>query len=489
MTPPGHGGGGSVSTTSTVITTTSSTSLPTECAGATAIPASDGSPSGFARCPDGTVHRVEKAACNPSTGVVPCAGTESVTLCKQDAECGEGAHGRCGSVIVSTFGGPDTQCQCVYPCVDDSECGPGKACVCAGVVPSDNSFSFCAGAACGSGADCASGECGVSSYANGCNIDVELACRAASDACRTDADCASMPGTSCVLDGPDATWACLGSSCAIGRPLVVDGAPRVARAIERGDWAASGVSLALGGLDNETREAVATHWLEVAAFEHASVASFARVTLDLLALGAPAPLLAETQRAGLDEVEHARLAYAVASAYAARKLGPGALDLTSVPVRADAREIIRSLILEACVGETLGVAEALEIAGVVRDPALARVHARIAADEQRHAELAWRTLTWLLTGTSEAVRREAERWFDEAIAGAARDPAPRGLVLPEHGLLASYRLGNIRRRAIETVVAPCAAALFEHLRAGHLATPRAKAIEIEVEVDQDTAAA
>ena len=36
--------------------------------------------------------------------------------------------------------------------------------------------------------------------------------------------------------------------------------------------------------------------------QHASIASFARVTLQLMALGAPASLLAETQRAAMDEV-------------------------------------------------------------------------------------------------------------------------------------------------------------------------------------------
>ena len=89
----------------------------------------------------------------------------------------------------------------------------------------------------------------------------------------------------------------------------------------------------------------------------AQIASFARVTLQLMALGAPASLLADTQRAAADEVcstdlrldiallsisfwlpgcvfllaqvRHARIAFALAAAYsdAGRPVEPGAFPL------------------------------------------------------------------------------------------------------------------------------------------------------------------
>ena len=59
----------------------------------------------------------------------------------------------------------------------------------------------------------------------------------------------------------------------------------------------------------------------------AEIASFARTSLDLLALGAPADLVAETHRAALDEIEHARIAYALASAFS------GVFDGASVATR------------------------------------------------------------------------------------------------------------------------------------------------------------
>jgi hypothetical protein len=116
------------------------------------------------------------------------------------------------------------------------------------------------------------------------------------------------------------------------------------------------------------------------------------------------------------------------------------------------------------------VAEALELAAIVRDPALQHAHARIAADEQRHAELAWRTLAWLLANADAETRSFAARCFEEATAAAARDPDARLLALPEHGLLAAETIGAVRRRALAEVIAPCAAAL--------LRAPRAIAVEI-----------
>jgi hypothetical protein len=297
-------------------------------------------------------------------------------------------------------------------------------------------------------------------YYNGCVNDIEVACRAPADACRIDADCAGDGGEHkrCVMS--QGAWQCLGWTCVLGRPLVVEGRARVAPAAARADWIAR-VEPDFEGID---REALAAYWAQAGAVEHASVASFARFALELLALGAPAGLVADAQRAGLDEIEHARLAYGLASAYAGEPIGPGPLDLGAIRVATERREVMRALIEEACVGETLGVAEAMALAEAARDPALVRVHRRIAADEQRHAELAWRTLAWLLDGADDADLRFARRCFDDAMA--ATSAPPPGL-LASHGSDSATRtscdsraLAAVRRQALREVVAPCADALL-----------------------------
>jgi hypothetical protein len=283
------------------------------------------------------------------------------------------------------------------------------------------------------------------------------------DACRLDAQCIQPNRNHCALAGSP-TWTCTGHSCTAGRPLLVSGAPRTAPATRRGDWIERGIAPHAGSLDAGTREIVAGHWLAAAALEHSSVASFARFALELLALGAPAELVAGAQRAGLDEVEHARLSYGVASTYAGRLLGPGPLDLTAVALRADARDVLRSLVIEGCVGETLGVAEALALRDRASDPALASLHARIASDEQRHAELSWQALAWLLRGAGGDMAELAAVCFEEGTATLSSDPPVRPATAPEHGVLEAAELGALRRRALREVVAPCAAALLGAVR-------------------------
>jgi hypothetical protein len=457
-TSSGSGGAGGASTTSTTSGTGGGTggAADTVCAGATPILDPMGKPTGFSNCPDGTIHRAQAIDCDPTIDAPACTGTENTVTCQSDADCTAAPHGRCVSVTTIEDEGLKTNCGCYYSCVNDAECGAGKACVCAGVLPLETTWSFCATAACNDGAGCGSGECGLSWYYNGCQSDIELVCRNASDACRVEADCASDGGQhkSCVVSagGP---WQCLGWTCILGRPLLVEGEVRAARPVPRDDWSAR-LDVDRGARGAADRAALARYWIEAAALEHASVASFARFTLELLALGAPPALVAEAQRAGLDEVEHARVAYALASAYAGEALGPGPLDLGALRVATDRREVIRALVTEACVGETLGVAEALAHADHTLDPALARVHRRIAEDEQRHAELAWRTLAWLLEGADQDTRAFAARCFEDALAVASCDP-PAGEATPS--LPGARALGAARRQAIREVISPCAAAL------------------------------
>ncbi|HSO34926.1 MAG TPA: hypothetical protein VLT33_20495, partial [Labilithrix sp.] len=70
------------------------------------------------------------------------------------------------------------------------------------------------------------------------------------------------------------------------------------------------------------REGLAAQWRENAAKEHASIAAFAQLTLDLMTVGAPARLVAASQRASLDEVRHAELGYAIARALDGRARSP-----------------------------------------------------------------------------------------------------------------------------------------------------------------------
>ena len=123
------------------------------------------------------------------------------------------------------------------------------------------------------------------------------------DPTRTAGERASDPAACCY------DWHVL---CVGGRALRGPEGPLAASPTSRPDWAGAA---SIAAVPADVREHLSTYWEREAAFEHASVAAFARASLSLLALGAPPDLLAATHAAAIDEVEHARLCYGLASSY------------------------------------------------------------------------------------------------------------------------------------------------------------------------------
>jgi len=251
----------------------------------------------------------------------------------------------------------------------------------------------------------------------------------------------------------------------IGRPLLVGEEARTAPRAARSGWASvlqvrpleGSNAAAFADVPAELRDQLLARWSEVAAMEHASVASFSRFALQLLALGAPAELVRLAQEAALDEVRHARIAFGVASMVGGQMIGPDRLPDGLAPLDLDPRSIVRALVLEGCAGETLGVVEAREGARGAT-PEIAEMLRGIADDEERHAALAWRTLRWLLETRPELAADAARAFEDAARAYAA---APEGaLHAPAFGVIGGHELGELRRQTLEMVVLPCARALL-----------------------------
>jgi hypothetical protein len=200
--------------------------------------------------------------------------------------------------------------------------------------------------------------------------------------------------------------------------------------------------------------------------EHASVAAFARFMLELMALGAPAQLASSAQRALGDEIEHARLCFGLASAYAGRDLGPGTLSTQGVLSDTSQAATVRAAIREACVGETLAAVEALEALAGATDPAVRAVLEKIVRDESEHAELGWKFLQWVLVDASpelrEAARLEMQSAVDDAwvlSSGQHADQAAR-VELARHGLCPNDRRNAARQAALVQIVMPLASELL-----------------------------
>jgi hypothetical protein len=428
-----------------------------------------GLPSGFVTCDGGFIHREEKLdASDPQGPDSEACALDEFSACNTAADCLDDSYGRC---IQDFFGG----CLCDYGCATDADCADGFICAPSGVV---GVHSTCIVAECTIDDECGDGLCGLSDYEGCCDTSFMTACADPNEACHTDSECPDAPCDAAVPEaveyqcsyqndfGPDdGAWTCEPPgwcNCDCGRPFFVDGEARVAPTLARRDWCLA-PARELAVVDPSTRARLVDHWTQIARFEHASIASFARFGSQLLQLGAPPKLLRDSSRALTDEIAHARLAFGLASAYADAPIGPGALEVAAaLEPSMDVHAILEGLIVEACVGETLAAIEAHEAARWAEDPSVASVLERIAADEWRHAQLGWRALGWLLAQGDERTRVFALSRFEAALAAVERDRAvavDSDSDLRRHGILDTALRDEVRRAGIAEVIRPCLTAL------------------------------
>ena len=74
-----------------------------------------------------------------------------------------------------------------------------------------------------------------------------------------------------------------------------------------------------------------------------------------------------------------------------------------MPPPTSLEDIVDLVLAEGCIGETSAALEALEAADTASDPVIRAAYTQIAADEQRHAELAFRFTRWALQQDSALV--------------------------------------------------------------------------------------
>jgi hypothetical protein len=164
----------------------------------------------------------------------------------------------------------------------------------------------------------------------------------------------------------------------------------------------------------------------MAYLEAVSVHAFERLERELEAHGAPPSLLREAQRARRDEVRHTAM-----TARLARERGCSP-RLPEAPAPIRARTLLEVAIenaVEGCVRETYGAVQGLVEAQTSRDRGIRRAMKSIAADECRHAELAWAVHAWAMPRLSANGRLQVERAMKDAIAEiAARDPRTASLL-------------------------------------------------------------
>ncbi len=222
--------------------------------------------------------------------------------------------------------------------------------------------------------------------------------------------------------------------------------------------------------DDSLRGPLAAQWRENGRTEHASVAAFARLTLDLMALGAPPSLIAAANRDSLDEIRHTELCFSLARSLDGRAESPGPF-----PAAQKARTLPaqRTLALGALAVDSLvdgalheGVSARVlaRLAKRCEEPTIKTMLEEIAADEGRHSAHGWEVVEWCLAEGGAPVA--------EALHGALRT-LPRTMTspLPEGAAAGGWERFGIHGHALEAEEFQKARRYLVE-RVGRLTTPR-----------------
>ncbi len=233
-----------------------------------------------------------------------------------------------------------------------------------------------------------------------------------------------------------------------GRPVRVGDRACTADVAEGGGWGAT----ASGAPD------AAQHgrWASEATMEHASVAAFARLSLQLMALGAPWELIDRCHEAARDEVRHAVDAYRLASRHGPA-VRPTPFPQAAAPIDLNMEALVRHTLEDGCWGEGVAAEEARLGAGECLDPEIREVLQTVARDEAEHMALAWEVVRW----AKSAHPAESTRAIEAFLANHPMDSTPQPAVSTAvTGHLEPGRVARLRQRVLGEVVRPCLHALL-----------------------------
>jgi hypothetical protein len=219
------------------------------------------------------------------------------------------------------------------------------------------------------------------------------------------------------------------------------------------------------GLSRRTLEALRQAWQTEALRKHASVAARSRFVIALLSVGAPAGLVRDPLAAGSDAIRHAELCFTLASAYDGAPLAPDLLPVgRELPLEGELTSVVTEAVAAGCIGQTLAALEAAARLSRTTDPAVAAALRTMIEDETRHAELAWRVVTWAIRTGGETARDAAARTFACFTVAPPRPTDLEGVCLTsfaQHGRLTAAEAHGAAVDALEHVVRPTAAAMLD----------------------------
>lgn len=140
---------------------------------------------------------------------------------------------------------------------------------------------------------------------------------------------------------------------------------------------------------------MASEWTRQGLYEHASIGTFAKFTVELMSIGAPLWMIQLANTAGSDEIRHAQISFDIANLYmnGTQCVVPGPFPQHQVNVDGDWDRIATDTAIGGCIGETVSAFKMMESTS---ETVLDEYIRQIAMDEVRHAALAWTSMKWMI---------------------------------------------------------------------------------------------
>ena len=155
---------------------------------------------------------------------------------------------------------------------------------------------------------------------------------------------------------------------------------------------------------------VADAWRENGRTEHASVAAFAKLSMELVALGAPPSLIEAAHKDALDEMRHTELCFSLARDLDGHASGPGAFPAARsrsfpfAPKSVRLAHLAVESLIDGALNEGISVRVVAELSREKTDPRVKVVLEAIARDEGRHAAHGFAVVRWCVEEGGYPVR-------------------------------------------------------------------------------------
>lgn len=211
-------------------------------------------------------------------------------------------------------------------------------------------------------------------------------------------------------------------------------------------------------LNGPQRTTAAARWAALGIDTHLGTANASRFALSLLAIAAPARLVESALEVARERVQHARIGFGLASAYADRPIGPRATAV--LPPLPDHNAVFEEAIAVYCIGSTISAICWSEAHSQSEDPAVWEALGTLKDGAWKHTRMGWDIIAWGIHAGPPEMEQHLRTRIDAHISERLAQPLIHHTdladpMLIEHGCPSAFARERLQRAILSQVIRPC----------------------------------